>query len=295
MRQYYIKIVGLLLFVGFVGCGSNSPTMPEPESTPQVDHATGDLVVDLPNGAKMAFMWIEPGTFMMGSPETEQGGSASERPQHQVTLTKGFYLGKYEVTQWQWQQVMGSQPWRSLVDSSGVDDPVFNISWEDAERFIEQLNALSTTHVFRFPTEAEWEYACRAGTATRWSFGDEENQLKDYAWYDQNSNMQQPHRVGLKLPNLWGLYDMHGNVWEMMSDWWGLYSPDSQIDPTGPPIPPPNPSRPDNPNAPRYYVKVARGGDFIASDIVIRSANRRFIEAFPYISLGFRVVSDVKR
>ncbi len=295
--KHNVYLIGLCLLMGLWNCGGDNPMTPEPEPDlePKVDHATGDLVIDLPNGAKMAFMQIEPGTFMMGTPESEPGQFLAEEPQHQVTLTKGFYMGKYEVTQWQWQQVMGSQPWRSSVDSSDANDPAFNITWLEAEKFIEKLNASSTTHIFRFPTEAEWEYACRAGTTTRWSFGDDEWQLADYAWYDQNSNMQQPHRVGLKLPNPWGLYDMHGNVVEYTSDWWGSYLPDAQVDPTGPTDPPLQPKFTDSPVQYRDYIRVVRGGSFEAPDRLARSATRGFRDqGFGYRSMGFRVVAEVK-
>ena len=135
----------------------------------------GELTVDLPGGATMKFVRIEPGTFMMGSNEWPQ--------QHQVTISKGFYLGKYEITQAQWQDVMGTTPWdgqRNVQNSP--NHPAVYISWNDVQAFVHQLNQVAGDSLYRLPTEAEWEYACRAGTTTRWSFGDDESLVEDYAW-----------------------------------------------------------------------------------------------------------------
>ncbi|MBC7324568.1 MAG: formylglycine-generating enzyme family protein, partial [Moorella sp. (in: Bacteria)] len=130
---------------------------------------------------------IPAGTFMMGSPNNEQDRSSNEGPQHQVTLTKPFYLGKYEVTQAQWKAVMGSNP--SYFRGNNL--PVEQVSWNDCQTFIQRLNQLGQG-TFRLPTEAEWEYACRAGTTTRFYWGDDPNysQIGQYAWYDRNSNSQ---------------------------------------------------------------------------------------------------------
>ena len=182
----------------------------------------------------LKFQWatIPPGSFMMGSPEDE--GHYDEHPQHQVTITREFQMLIYEVTQAQWEAVMGNIP--SFF--SGEDDrPVESVSWNDSQLFVSKLNRLDSSHTYRLPTEAEWEYACRAGTNTNFSFGDDEDQLDQYAWYSKNTNgagEPWPHRVGLKLPNAWGLYDMHGNVREWCKD---LYDDDydeaSDTDPQG--------------------------------------------------------------
>ncbi|MEM8485582.1 MAG: SUMF1/EgtB/PvdO family nonheme iron enzyme [Bacteroidota bacterium] len=176
------------------------------------------------NSIGMEFVRIEPGTFMMGSNEYD-----SEKPVHQVTISKGFYLGKYPITQEEWQAVMGENP----SNFKGKRHPVESISWTDAQEFIKRLNERESCHgCHRLPTEAEWEYACRAGTTTAYRFGDREEQLGAYAWYWENSG-KKTHPVGQKQPNPWGLYDMHGNVWEWVEDWYGPYSSGAQTDPKG--------------------------------------------------------------
>jgi formylglycine-generating enzyme required for sulfatase activity len=188
------------------------------------------ITVSLPGGATMNFTWIEPGTFTMGD--------AINSPAHQVTLTKGYYLAKTELTQGQWQSVMGTSPWvgQSWVQTS-PNNPAVSISWDDVQGLIQTLNDAAGESLYRLPTEAEWEYACRAGTTTRWSFGDSEGKLRQYAWYIDNAwgvGLKWAQPVGMKRPNPWGLYDMHGNVWEWVQDWYGSYSSGAQTDPTGP-------------------------------------------------------------
>ena len=226
-----------------------------------------ELMVGLPGGATMEFVWIEPGTFMMGSPDTDEMAYDWEKPQHEVTLSRGFYLGKYEVTQGQWESVMGTTPWsgQSFVRSNSTHPAVY-ISWNDVQGFIQKLNQAAGAEVYRLPTEAEWEYACRTGTTTRWSFGDGESQLEFYAWYDDNTcgvGECYAHAVGTKLPNPWGLYDMHGNVDEWCQDWWGNYSSSAQTDPTGPASGP---------------GRVLRGGSFTLYAQSARSAPRGGID-----------------
>ena len=208
----------------------------EPEEPP-VDGggAVGEeRTFSLPGGAEMEFVWIEPGVFQMG------GSDSDEVPVHEVEISKGFYLGKYEITQGQWEAVMGETPW------SGEDyvqehpsHPAVYISWEDVQTFIGRLNAAAGDSLYRLPTEAEWEYACRAGTTTFFSFGNDVSELTDYAWYDANAlhvGEEYAHAVGLKLPNAWGLYDMHGNVLEWVQDWYGedYYNSSPRVDPLGP-------------------------------------------------------------
>ena len=176
---------------------------------------------------------------MMGSPSSEKGRYDDEGPVHEVTISKGFYLGKYEVTQGQWEGVMGTTPWRGKdYVRSGSDYPAVYVSWDDAQEFISRLNSAAGSEVYRLPSEAEWEYACRAGTTTRWSFGDDESQLTHYAWYGAyrrgDVGEKYGHRVGTKRANPWGLYDMHGNVSEWVQDWKGDYSSSSVVDPLGP-------------------------------------------------------------
>ena len=216
----------------------------------------GELVVVLPGGAEMEFVWISPGTFMMGSPDTEVGRRSDEKV-HEVEISQGFYLGKYEVTQRQWEAVMGNNP----SDFRVADRPVENISWNYVQEFIGVLNAAAGDSLYRLPSEAEWEYACRAGTTTRWSFGDDEGLLGDYAWYSGNNSPNGTKAVGGKLPNPWGLYDMHGNVWEWVQDWYSssYYNSSPRVDPQGPDS---------------GSKRVTRGGYFNESARYLRSAWR---------------------
>jgi formylglycine-generating enzyme required for sulfatase activity len=180
------------------------------------------------NDLGMEFVYIEPGSFMMGSPSNESGRDNDEK-QHRVTLTRGFYLQTTEVTQRQWKSVMGSNPSKF----SGCNScPVEMVSWNDVQGFIRKLNRREGKS-YRLPTEAEWEYACRAGSGERFCFGNDEGRLGEYAWYGNNSGGK-PHPVGQKRPNSWGLYDMHGNVWEWCQDRFGDYPYGTVTDPTGP-------------------------------------------------------------
>jgi len=151
----------------------------------------------------------------MGSTSDEEGRSSTEGPVHHVNIGYAFYMGRYEVTQKQWRETMGDNP----SHFKGDDLPVEGVTWDDVQEFIKKLNEEEGTNKYRLPSEAEWEYACRAGTTTRYSFGDSESKLGDYAWYTENSD-KKTHPVGQKKPNSWGLYDMHGNVKEWVLDRW---------------------------------------------------------------------------
>ena len=149
-----------------------------------------DISVTLPGGAKLEMVWIQPGRFLMGSPVSESGRDDHEGPRHEVTITKGFYLGKYEVTRGQWESVMNTHPWISGFSSevSGRGNfPANWMRWHHVEAFIGKLNEAEGTDIYRLPTEAEWEYACRAGTTTPWSFGEDSTRNADYARYNENS------------------------------------------------------------------------------------------------------------
>jgi formylglycine-generating enzyme required for sulfatase activity len=178
------------------------------------------------NSIGMEFLLIPAGEFQMGS----NNGDSDEKPVHKVRLSKAFYLGKYEVTQAQWQAMMGNNPSRFTGDDRR---PVEQVSWEDTQEFIKRLNVKEGGTKYRLPTEAEWEYAARAGTTTAYSFGDDPRQLGEYAWFYDNAG-QATHPVGQKKPNPWGLYDMHGNVWEWVQDWYAAYSAGTAVDPAGP-------------------------------------------------------------
>ncbi|MBD3334715.1 MAG: SUMF1/EgtB/PvdO family nonheme iron enzyme [Candidatus Eisenbacteria bacterium] len=183
-------------------------------------------------GVMMEFVWIPPGEFVMGSPFTEKERSYDEGPRHPVTITEGFWLGRYEVTQEQWTGVMGSNP---ALGEPAPDIPIQNISFSDAQDFVMTLNEKAGAELYRLPTEAEWEYACRAGTETAYYYGDNPNALRRYAIYNRSSG-HRVRAVGQRKPNPWGLYDMYGNVWEWCSDWYAeTYSQRPQTDPQGPP------------------------------------------------------------
>ncbi len=213
---------------------------------------------------------IPAGTYLRGRYSGEQDSDSNEDPQHQVTLTRDFYLGKYEVTKGQWQAVMGTTPWsgQSYVLNE-PDSPAVYVSWDDAQDFITALNAHITdtgqgAATVRLPSEAEWEYAARAGTTTRFYWGDDPSytQIGDYAWYSGNASdvgNQYAHVVGLKMPNPWGLYDMSGNVSEWCQDWSGSYPSGPVTDPTGPTS---------------GADRVLRGGSWVNYDGHCRSAYR---------------------
>ena len=216
----------------------------------------GSETFSLPGGAEMEFVWIEPGTFEMGAPASE-GGFGNERPAHEVEISEGFYLGTYEVTQGQWQAVMGDNP--SYYE--GMNRPVEMVSYDDAHAFIGRLNEAAGYSLYRLPTEAEWEYACRAGSPDPWSHGDDEDQLGQYAWYSGNNDPSGTKPVGGKRPNAWGLHDMHGNVWEWTQDWFdpGYYGDSPRVDPPGPAA---------------GTDRVVRGGKFSNNAAGVRSAYR---------------------
>jgi len=180
--------------------------------------------VTLPGGATMELVWCAPGSFEMGSPLDEAGRFENET-RHSVTLTKGFWIGRYEVTQRQWESVMRSNHSRF----KSPDNPVENVSWHDCATFISRVNTV-LGGAARLPTEAEWEYACRAGSDAPISGG---RHIDDVAWYDSNSE-NRTHAVGQTSPNAWGIYDMHGNVLEWCFDWFSPLSGDV-VDPKGTP------------------------------------------------------------
>ncbi len=219
----------------------------------------------------MEMRLIPAGTFMMGSTSTEKDRGSNEGPQHEVKITQSFYMGKYEITQTQWQAVMGSNP----SSFKGNNLPVDHVSWDDCQTFIQKLNQMGQG-TFRLPTEAEWEYACRSGMQTRFYWGDDLNddQIKYFAWYDGNSG-NKTHEVGTNSPNLFGLYDMSGNVCEWCQDWYGIYSSDTQIDPAG---------------AVSGQDRVFRGGNWYGNARYCRSANRDGLTPNLRVNIiGFRV------
>ena len=229
------------------------------------------------NGLGMRFAFISSGKFQMGSAESE-GGRHDDELRHEVHLTKWFYLSVHSVTQDQWHRLMGTKPWRGKKHvREGVKYPATYVTWNDAVEFCQKLTERERVE-HRLPTEAEWEYACRAGATTAYSFGDNASSLNDYGWYDENTwelRNKYAHTVGKKRPNSWGLYDMHGNVWEWCADWYGEYASGLVTGPSGP--------------AEGEY-RVARGGSWDDSAYTCRSALRvRDDPADCSSGLGFRV------
>ena len=245
-----------LMFIP-AGCLAKKETGPEPYTSSRWAKA----VVHEKTG--MELVYIPAGTFVMGSPRTEPGRNVYET-ERQVTLTKGFYLGKSEVTQGQWEVIMGANP----SSCKGAELPVENVSWSESQYFLRKLGPGA-----RLPTEAEWESACRAGTTGPYAGTEDMDTL---GWYLGNSE-KTTHPVGQKLPNVWGLYDMHGNVWEWCSDWYEpQYPPGAVTDPPG---------------SSSGSFRVCRGGSFNGSSKFCRSASRSCnAPSYRNLGLGFRVV-----
>jgi formylglycine-generating enzyme required for sulfatase activity len=179
----------------------------DPVSAPD---SPAELAMEIGGGAKMEFVLIRAGSFMMGSEK-----SGDEKPVHKVTFDKPFYMGKYKVTQAQWEAVMGSNP----SAYKGARNPVENVSWEECQKFMAKLNEKVPGRQFSLPSEAQWEYACRAGSTGDYCYGDGDGRLNEFAWYSGHAG-EKPHPVGEKKPNAWGLYDMHGNLWEFCAEFY---------------------------------------------------------------------------
>jgi formylglycine-generating enzyme required for sulfatase activity len=234
-----------------------------------------------PNPSEL--VWIPAGTFLMGSPSNELDRSSNEGPQTQVTLTRGFWMAKTPVTQSQYLNTMGVNP--SFFKTGSPYQPVESVSWTDATNYCAKLTQaeraagrLPTNYVYRLPTEAEREYATRAGTTNRFSYGDDPSyaSLASYAWYGDTSLMASPKIVGQKLPNPWGLYDLHGNVMEWCWDWSTAYAGGQATDPKGPGT---------------GTKRVIRGGSVSSLAKDCRSAFRiKDSPANASINVGFRVV-----
>jgi formylglycine-generating enzyme required for sulfatase activity len=258
-------------------------------------------VLELGEGVRLELVQIRAGSFTMGSgvapgPEWQ----VDERPEHKVTISRGYYLGKYHVTREQFAAFVKATGYRTEAEKEGKawglqangswaavaglawqnpgfpqtkDDPVTCVSWSDAKEFCDWATK-RTGRPVRLPTEAEWEYACRAGTKTKWSWGDDVGAAVEYAWLDKNSG-RMTHPVGQKKPNPWGLGDMHGHVWEWCQDWGGPYAATDAVDPTGPVS---------------GDRRILRGGDWYLDARYARSAFRNHAgPSFRDTHVGFRV------
>jgi len=245
------------------GFGDNSDIAPNDNTIPNI----GDL----------NFEWVDilSGTFWMGSFNGE--GYDYEHPRHKVTISKEFQMLKFEVKQVQWEEVMGSNP--SIYTSD--NNPVEVVSWNNSQSFISRLNKLDPDYAYRLPTEAEWEYACRAGSNTTYGYGNDSSQLKEYAWYQpEGKSNSEPHPVGQKRPNAWGLYDMHANVYEWCQDWYNknYYSNSPHTDPQGPAS---------------GSTRVIRGGSFLGDADICRSAARfNYRPTLRTFNIGLRLVRE---
>ncbi len=245
-----------------------STTTPNPNNSIDQTPLSSDSPKTFQNSFGMEFVFIPNGSFEMGSID----GHPDEKPVHRVTISNSFYMGKYEVTQEEYMKATGTKP----SDSKHCPRcPVEMVSWEDAQELIKKLNSLNEG-TYRLPTEAEWEYAARAGTTTKWSFGDDESALIIYAWYSVNSDKTQI--VGTRQPNNFGLYDMHGNVWEACQDWYGenYYTKNPVTDPMGPS---------------QGTERVYRSGSFFFNYGIARSADRHtYAPTLRSKNIGLRLV-----
>jgi len=218
--------------------------------------------------------WIKPGEFLMGSPASEEGRDDDESPQHHVTLTQGYWMADTQVTQELW---IGVENGKNPSYFEGSRNPVERVSWEGCQEWLKGLGDIYPQMQPSLPTEAQWEYACRAGSTGVYCFGDSEEELEKYAWYSKNS-AKTTHPVGEKLPNTWGLYDMHGNIWEWCLDWYAEFTKASVTDPVG---------------ASRGTTRVIRGGCWFNTARLLRSACRvRFAPGSRSLYLGFRLLSS---
>ena len=259
------RILGIGMVLGFVGAlsilpmGCSKEKAPLANKEPARKELTAKEVEEILAAMEKQMVLIPAGKFMMGPPGQE----------HEVTLTKPFYMGKYEVTQQQWDAI-GLE---KLSVVKGANLPVTNVSWIDCQEFIKKLNEKKTGD-YRLPTEAEWEYACRAGTTTLYSFGDK---ITPQDAHHDDSKLGAPVPIGSYKPNAFGLYDMHGNVWEWCEDWHAAYSTNSVTDPIGPPT---------------GTYRVLRGGSFKVDGSAALSFGRNHLRTpdLRFDGIGFRLV-----
>jgi sulfatase modifying factor 1 len=262
------RLFCIVLASAFVTLASDLPVHAQEKKDPPKDFT---------NSIGMKFVWIKPGSFMMGSPKEEKERADNEI-QHKVTLTKGFYMGVYTVTQEQWKDIMGNNPSR-FKDEKNL--PVESVSWDECQDFIKKLRK-KDKKPYRLPTEAEWEYSCRAGTKTPFHFGDtisteQANYDGKFTYGDGKKGVDRAKTtpVGSFPANAWGIHDMHGNVWQWCQDWHGDYPQKEVVDPQGP-------------NEGQF--RVNRGGSWYDYPRNCRSASRlRGEPGYRYLGLGCRL------
>lgn len=266
---------------GYDWHSGEAETQRPPSSVAKSADSNRDTTIS--NSVGMNFVYIPPGSFLRGSPPEEPGRESDEK-QQQVTLSHGYYMQTTEVTQGQWKAVMGSLP--LYIIKCDEKCPVERVSWAEAQEFINKLNEMEGAQTYRLPTEAEWEYAARAGSKTPFANGDisvltceHDIKLGDMGWYCGNSKISRHYIVGQKKPNAWGLHDMHGGVWEWCSDWYGQYQTETAVDPVGPSD---------------GTERIMRGGGIADSARSCRSANRHSLRPdVEFNNIGLRVVRSL--
>jgi formylglycine-generating enzyme required for sulfatase activity len=283
----FVALAVLVLSVGMILLGLPDGGQPgvvvpnkQPEPTGVIVDNSEQPAENIINSIGMEFVLIPAGEFDMGSPSDEEGRYDDEGPVHRVMISNPFYLGAYEVTQKQWREIMENNP--SAFKDNKL--PVECVSWYDVQEFINKLNEKEMTTKYRLPSEAEWEYAARAGTTTRYFFGDSESKLGVYAWYYENSG-DTTHPVGEKKPNPWGLYDIHGNVYEWVQDKWHNNYDGAPAD--GSPWENGNEDKDDT-------NRVIRGSGYCQYTAYCRSAYRNNEKpVLQFNNIGFRLLQEV--
>jgi formylglycine-generating enzyme required for sulfatase activity len=297
MKRFAIELAGYLAVALITACWSgNVQAQQSPKPAAEAETLSKTLTLDLGNGVKMELVLIPAGEFMMGNkfPAAEAvklfGGKeatyANEYPRHKVTISKPFYMGVYEVTQAQWETLMDSKPYAGkMVTKVGPEYPV---SWAHSNEAIEYCSKLSKKlgKTVKLPTEAQWEYACRAGSDTAFCYGDDPKKIGEYGWFggnmiDNEKVKTYARKGGLLKPNAWGLYDMHGNVWEWCRDWYSkdIYASGQNVDP-------------------EYTTETkhstSRGGSWYNGEICLRSAARNSWTGpnYRHYNYGFRVIVE---
>jgi formylglycine-generating enzyme required for sulfatase activity len=290
MKNSSLQAGLLSAIVLFCGCVSTAPTAADPK-------ADKTLTLDLGDGVTMKLVLVPAGEFMMGgkfsAAESAKrfGGKAAhyvgEHPRHRVAISKPFYIGAFELTQAQWETVMGSKPYDGkMLTKTGPDFPVSWVQWVEAKEFCAKLSKKLGKKI-ALPTEAQWEYACRAGSETEFCYGDNPATVSDYGWLgsnmvDNDKNKTYARKGGLLKPNAWGLYDMHGNVWEWCADLYAqdFYASGNEVDPL----------------CKEGKTVASRGGSWYNGAVNLRSTARNSWTGAKYrhYNYGFRVILEVE-